>query len=275
MTRRYLILLITINAIISLAIALLVAWLVELRRPDPEELAALLPALASSTAVATPLLASTAELQQLELRQIETATVAIVPTQSAPQPTGPVYVVQSGDSLSSIATRYGVSLNDLLETNELDDPDFVFVGQRLFLPNGASTDGASSTGTTQSDVGASGVNTSGNSAETTQGTDLSSSVKISGIDGVGDLENESLLLVNESDLPLNLQGWTVSYEGGPIYTFGNFPIFPGGSVRLYTKVGTDTTINVFWGRDTAIWQSQIESRLVNIQGQLVHQYQVP
>ena len=41
MNRRQLAFLIVINAFISLAIALCVAWVIEARRPDPEELAAL------------------------------------------------------------------------------------------------------------------------------------------------------------------------------------------------------------------------------------------
>ena len=41
MNRRQLLFLILVNGVVSLAIALIVVWAVEARRPDPEELAAL------------------------------------------------------------------------------------------------------------------------------------------------------------------------------------------------------------------------------------------
>lgn len=54
-----------------------------------------------------------------------------------------VYVVQSGDTLSSIAARFGVAIADLMVANRLDDPDHLVVGQRLIIPApGAAADKA-------------------------------------------------------------------------------------------------------------------------------------
>jgi LysM repeat protein len=44
------------------------------------------------------------------------------------------YVVQSGDILSAIATRFGVSLDALVQANKLADPDSLQVGQQLLIP---------------------------------------------------------------------------------------------------------------------------------------------
>jgi membrane-bound lytic murein transglycosylase D len=44
-----------------------------------------------------------------------------------------VYTVRSGDTLSSIATRYGLSVGDLIALNDLRDRDVIRVGQRLVL----------------------------------------------------------------------------------------------------------------------------------------------
>ncbi len=50
-------------------------------------------------------------------------------------PTGPFeYVVQEGDSLLSIALRFGVTTNDIIVANTLADPNSVFVGQELIIP---------------------------------------------------------------------------------------------------------------------------------------------
>lgn len=43
------------------------------------------------------------------------------------------YVVAAGDTVSAIASRYGVAQDDIIELNGLVDPDRLEVGQRLFL----------------------------------------------------------------------------------------------------------------------------------------------
>jgi len=44
------------------------------------------------------------------------------------------YIVQPGDTLSSIARRFGTSIWVLADLNDLDDPSSVSVGQRLLIP---------------------------------------------------------------------------------------------------------------------------------------------
>lgn len=45
-----------------------------------------------------------------------------------------IYVVQSGDVLGAIATRFGVSIRAIMQANDLTDPDQLSVGQRLIIP---------------------------------------------------------------------------------------------------------------------------------------------
>ena len=47
-----------------------------------------------------------------------------------------VHVVQSGETLFSIAWRYQLDVRELVVWNELDNPDLILVGQRLFLTPG-------------------------------------------------------------------------------------------------------------------------------------------
>jgi N-acetylmuramoyl-L-alanine amidase len=49
------------------------------------------------------------------------------------------YTVRQGDTLSSIARRFGVSVGALAEANRITDPDLVIAGKRLRIP-GAGTD---------------------------------------------------------------------------------------------------------------------------------------
>ena len=47
---------------------------------------------------------------------------------------GPIYIVQPGDSLYSIAARFSVSLDDLLAVNGIADPNTLAAGQQLIIP---------------------------------------------------------------------------------------------------------------------------------------------
>ncbi len=47
---------------------------------------------------------------------------------------GPMYIIQSGDTLSSIADRFNVSLNDLMSVNNITDPNTIQAGQQLIIP---------------------------------------------------------------------------------------------------------------------------------------------
>jgi murein DD-endopeptidase MepM/ murein hydrolase activator NlpD len=47
---------------------------------------------------------------------------------------GPVYIVQPGDSLSSIAVFFSISLTDLMSVNGITDPNQLTAGQQLLIP---------------------------------------------------------------------------------------------------------------------------------------------
>ncbi len=89
-------------------------------------------ATATSTAVVwptatevTPLLAPTATAQPEE-------PAAAAPTSTAGS-TAEVYTVQAGDTLFSIADRYGLSVEELQQANNIDD-ETIFEGQQLRIP---------------------------------------------------------------------------------------------------------------------------------------------
>jgi LysM repeat protein len=64
---------------------------------------------------------------------------------SSPAGTGSRYTVRSGDTLSGIALRYGLSAQTLAEANGLADPDVVLAGTSLTIPSvGGGASGSSS-----------------------------------------------------------------------------------------------------------------------------------
>ncbi len=45
-----------------------------------------------------------------------------------------IYTVQGGDTLFRIATRYGLTVNDLVRANNVTDPTVIYSGQQLIIP---------------------------------------------------------------------------------------------------------------------------------------------
>jgi murein DD-endopeptidase MepM/ murein hydrolase activator NlpD len=58
---------------------------------------------------------------------------AQTPTPTSPS-SGPTYTIQPGDTLSSIADRFSISLNDLMAANNITDPNTIQAGQQLVIP---------------------------------------------------------------------------------------------------------------------------------------------
>jgi hypothetical protein len=86
---------------------------------------------------------------------------------------------------------------------------------------------------------------------------------------------EAVQVVNDSDQAFTLQGWRLERVDGPTYTFGNVPLFPGGSVRVHTRAGENTSIDLYWGQSEAQWQSGATAQLLNERGGLVHTFTAP
>ncbi len=56
------------------------------------------------------------------------------PSRSGSQ-SGINHVVQSGESLSRIASAYGVKMSVIVDANSLKSPDSIYAGQTLFIPD--------------------------------------------------------------------------------------------------------------------------------------------
>lgn len=69
---------------------------------------------------------------------IPAAASAAPPPDAAPDPPPVVHVVRPGDTLWAIAARYQVSVDALVATNGLANPDALSLGQRLVIPEQAS-----------------------------------------------------------------------------------------------------------------------------------------
>jgi LysM repeat protein len=66
---------------------------------------------------------------------IITVTIAVSPT---PRISESTYVVEEGDTLSGIADMFGVTWDAIIQANNLQSQDSIFVGQELLIPIAAS-----------------------------------------------------------------------------------------------------------------------------------------
>ena len=61
-----------------------------------------------------------------------------VPVAASPLQQGIVHVVRRGETLTGIAARYGTTVSALVQANNIRNPNWIYVGQRLTIPG---TDG--------------------------------------------------------------------------------------------------------------------------------------
>ena len=72
---------------------------------------------------------------------------AVSPPAAAPtSPTPGTYIVRRGDTLSTIAARYHMTVARLMRANYLTNPNVIYVGQRLTISGGSTGGGATGGG---------------------------------------------------------------------------------------------------------------------------------
>ena len=64
-----------------------------------------------------------------------TTTVSVQAQSGEPPPRTTVHIVQRGETLFSIAQRYGLTVDAITHANGIPDPRQIYVGQRLVIPS--------------------------------------------------------------------------------------------------------------------------------------------
>jgi murein DD-endopeptidase MepM/ murein hydrolase activator NlpD len=57
-----------------------------------------------------------------------------VPVFAQDQPAGPTYTIQPGDTLGVIATKFGVSVDEIINANQIANPNILSAGQQIIIP---------------------------------------------------------------------------------------------------------------------------------------------
>ncbi len=94
---------------------------------------------ATQTATAIPLTPTPTALSTLGPTSAPTAEASPSPAPTIAPPAEVTYhIVQVGDTLSGIAQRYGTSVAALMDANDLPNPNYIWVGQRLKVRQGSA-----------------------------------------------------------------------------------------------------------------------------------------
>jgi hypothetical protein len=100
-------------------------------------------------------------------------------------------------------------------------------------------------------------------------------IEIKNVFGVGDLQNEVVVIKRVGDGELSLARWTMEGSQSGSYTFPDLVLNKDGAVQIYSRSGVDTVIELFWGLEKAAWASGEQITLVDPQGTVRATYTIP
>ncbi len=166
-------------------------------------------------------------------------TPALTPTQV----TFP-YVAQPGDTLEGVAKKFGVPVPTLQALNH-QPPGPLQPGSLVFIP-----------GTPPA------------------GEDASVQVRIAEVVAPGFLAQERVRLVNQSAQPVSLEGWTLADQDGLVFRFPPVMLYAQGSLFVWTRSGTPTAVDLYWGLERAVWEPGEIAVLKDAQGREVHRFRI-
>ncbi len=70
-----------------------------------------------------------------------------------------------------------------------------------------------------------------------------------------DILGEYAVIENRDSCVVDLGNWTLRDLAGHVYTFPRITVLPGGFCRVWTRTGTDTSRDLFWGMNHAVWNN--------------------
>jgi LysM repeat protein len=268
MTRKQAVFIIIVNAFISTCISVIVALSVVFSGiVDPD---------VSQTIVGPPTQAMSNGEQAVEV-------IASVAENAPPTVTPFVYIVQPGDSISSLAVKFDVPGADIIAANRIQNPDYLVAGVELTIPTGGLPPSVTTWPPTAADTetplpfeppsaqltdtvtpGADGTQT----ASPTSLPEDAFRLEIVEILGAGLVEEERVVISNTGDQVVDMTGWSLTNPDGNTYVFPNYRLWPGGTVTVHTGIGQDgdPVSSLFWGRLSPVWVAGEVATLRNAEG---------
>lgn len=204
-----------------------------------------------------------------------------------------VHTLVDGDTPFAVAEQYGADPFRLMEVNGLNDEtaSLLQIGETLVVPlEGCPLTGPVTTPVPTLEETAAAEVTVEATAEATAElatatptlrptltlppTATNAMVEIAEVVGVGQIASEGITIRNNGN-NVNLKGWTIETSTGNVYTFTERILFSNGLVTVYSRVGQDTAIALFWNRTQPGFQGGDIVTLKDNTGKVQGSYRIP
>ena len=100
-------------------------------------------------------------------------------------------------------------------------------------------------------------------------------VEIVSIIGAGTLSAEWVVVSYTGEDQINLANWELRDGDKNVFVFPQLVLHPNGAVQVHTASGTNTVIDLYWGKSDPVWQSGEEAQLFDSSGNQRATYKVP
>jgi LysM repeat protein len=219
-----------------------------------------------------------------------------------------LHEIQAGDTPFGVAERYGANGFELMAINGLDEiaASNLQIGQILIVPLEGCEAGVQALAATQTAAVATPEPTDTPTPEVTEAptgtstptptasptttltptptptptttippTAANAQVEIVRVLNVGDVTGESVDIRNNGPV-IDLSGWTLRSSDGSVFTFPDQRrLFQGSTITVFSRVGTDTAIALFWNRQEPVWTSGATATLIDAQGRAQSVFTIP
>ncbi len=100
---------------------------------------------------------------------------------------------------------------------------------------------------------------------------------ITNVIGTGDLQKEEVELKYLGITQFCMNGWQILDEDGHRFDFPEYFQFysNGAEVKIFSRAGTNTPLELFWGQGKSLWSSGEQVRLLDSQGREQSQFTIP
>jgi hypothetical protein len=100
-------------------------------------------------------------------------------------------------------------------------------------------------------------------------------LEITSVIGAGTLNAEWVVVSYQGDEQINLARWELRDEDRNVFVFPQLILHTNGAVQVHTRSGTNTVIDLYWGKSEPVWESGEEAQLFDPNGNLRAMYKVP
>jgi hypothetical protein len=100
-------------------------------------------------------------------------------------------------------------------------------------------------------------------------------LEIKNVFATDDIQTEFIQVHMVGKGELWLTNWQISDGNKAAYTFPRLQLNNGGTVNIYSKLGVDSVTDLYWGQTEAIWKSGDTVLLLDPDGNIRAEYEIP